>query len=419
MQRVNAETMEQWHAFARDRCAVNWRTRASNPQAPREGFFKQYMIEAHTDAPRSDRSRHDKIQAILRRAAEGAYPAPKRPSTSQKNRAILVDAIEPFVFWYQMGDARFVADCRGRRFWALETVDNAAESEGAVRAITRDGAILDQLWLPMGVQEALPRALGAEIKYVVAGSKSTRAGAEMSKHDGGYLGDEESERADDDNEYLDSEPEDPGFRSAFSGTSAAKALLELRKNDEFRSLLATHRSTLRRQSDDGVGLSTVWYSGKLTHRGTDWAAITETMRRVVQSYTAGIAAVEKLRIGTSEFGGDHITFHLSPASGLDPDTIVSEVFARRSAFKLLMTWKQRVSATAWVFDGVDLHTGDSFQLTMTTNASLRLHLALPDTACANLVPRLLSNLQQYVDATATCPAFEVPAVSAIDPSVSK
>lgn len=118
-------------------------------------------------------------------------------------------------------------------------------------------------------------------------------------------------------------------------------------------------------------------------------------------------AVEARRVSvSSERGVQGDVTEITFQNQLGVDQFRREVFGARSVFRLLLTWDSPSGPNSCRFDAMDMHAGVPVTITMTEGERPRATISLPGNACGNIVPRLLVNLQQFVDATAACSAFE-------------
>lgn len=364
------------------------------------GLFKAYLVETHAD--RDGDLDEKRLKHLLTEAFSRSV---------RVRRRVHLDTIESRFFRVSVGEGRtFMVDCTTPRYWSVETIIRSADADPIVRRLVRDGQHIDQLWLSGLLQERLPSAVQAEVRSISTGFGTRRPGSEF-ESDGGPA-----------DQAVDEDASHEGLAFRAMGADAQEAL-EIFRRSELRRKMAIQRVTARQRVVAPepevvpgepvvkvaplVGYSDLWYHGKLTLRGTANHALVDFMDLVRQKYAAGISAVEERLVGVSRgfLRGEPIQIVFEGVIGV-PE-LVHAVEQRPDAFKLVFTHVEEVRGTTR-FDVVDLHTGDDFKMDMRPvgTGTTRIEVLIGLSCCANVLPRLLTNLQQYVDATAACPVFD-------------
>ena len=384
-----------WEEFAKDACASAYRDlRDDGELEDGKTLLKRYLVEAHTDYGHRNAAASERVADLLDAVAT---------EMKRGDNTLEVDVLGHMFFRLSYGGATCFLDASEIRYWSLETFERSGDVDSWVRRLTTNGDRLDQVWLPISFQQSLSGFLQAEVKRVSASFKRYSERAASARYDGTREADEE--------------PED-GLIARFGGPDGVAMYQQVAELPQFRNSVALYKSTLRSRPPaalgiDGASLSTVWYSGKMTQRGAWWDALQQTPKALVSAYRAGMKAVDDRKIGIPDNGvrGDFIQFDLGTA--VPVETFREEVFGRRSIFRLLLTWEK--ASGDWVqFDAVDLHAGAPIQLLLEQRRDGQtLRMVVPEDACGNVVPRLLTNLQQFVSALAMCRTFEDPGIAAL------
>lgn len=383
-----------WNRTVAKVCQDTYQMRRLQKMDYGTAMYKTYLVEAYEDRKALS---NKKLRQLVEEIVRTAYP-----------RAELdLQMMEERFFFLQIDNTAFVLEAQHPRFWRLETFEDSRQADAKVRKLLSRGNLLDKLWVPSSLQLGVGAATEADIRGL---------STEHFPH-----------RNRDRNKQKKFSEDEARQGLKISGANAKSRFERLRKFEDFGRFLAVVRTELRSEDmalieteDEGppepapVALASIWYHGKITSRGTWFGGISTTISALVSMYSRGIDAVEKQSIQLQRRTESVFETHGSSCGielthPISPDEFQEQVL-ENEAFKLLATWAEVRDGSA-EYDVVDLHTGDQLEIALTSTAdSSRLSVSLGGDACANAVPRLLTNLQQFVDATATCPVFEEAAL---------
>lgn len=379
-----------WQLKMADICRDTYNMRQNKRMPYKTGMFKSYLVEAYEDREQLD---DIALKDLIKGIVKSIYPQDK-PIIEQSDERFFHVILEkqPFVF-----------DCKESRFWRIETDIVSKDSDAILKKLVTNGQWLDQLWLPSSLQISIPRKLGAEIRAL-----STGFGLDKEKDDDDFSFEKDGESS----ELFDK------HSIRISSTKTLEMYEALKKVSSFSRHVAITRTETRWENNGLIALSSVWFQGKITSRGTWFEGLQGIISRTIELYRMGIGSVDECRIGIWEkqVKGKPIFIEFSSNSSFRADLFESIIDHYSKFFKLIITWREDVSDDCSVFDMVDRHTGDSFTLVFRNSDTdlVRLELSISSRSCSNLVPRLLTNIQHYVDATASCALFENPILTEED-----
>lgn len=349
------------------------------------GLYKSYLVEAHCD---SGRLSHEDTRTVIREILDRSFP----------NILHNVYEISDRFFSIEINnDSQMIIDCEKSRIWKIETCIASKKSESILNKIMKKGLFLDNLWLPSSIQLSIPRIMNSQIRGL-----STAFGRDKS---------EETE-IDEQDQNLDIESIEK-HSIKISSPNAVSIYNKLNEIPEFAKHIAVTRLETRsieriENEPNAVALSSIWYNGKITSRGTWFDHLDDTISTVSEKYMIGLNNIDSDRItlAKNKFSGDLIPIVI-------PNTCISFLELKKyistniNIFKLIVAWTDEINDATYKMDLIDCHTNDTFVMHVNLSENtIVLKIDLDSKACANVVPRLLTNIQQYINATAFCPIFE-------------
>lgn len=273
--------------------------------------------------------------------------------------------------WWLEGDTVVAfLDTLNPRFWQLHSTSRASEVARLVRALVAQDARLDTAWLP----KHLLKQLEGDHVWVKSAFES--------------------------DDLLGVDTRARRWRARFEG-QAPDGLLQLLEKSEYVQaatltgvgsrvsepdvgsavIVADYRGAfLTGQGDFSVAASAVW---NLLCRYEQWIIELEERHRLSSYQLAGGGFVIDGDVATLKFGQEVD----------DLDRLVRGLFNAKEPFRL---WgvPERVGG-GWYADAVDLHVGHPFRIDVLRD---RVRVLLEPETCGNTLARLLTNLQQRLDA---------------------
>lgn len=316
------------------------------------GTVKTRMIEAHPEEMSPDGA-HD----LLADTAERLNLTRKR----------LGDEL-----WELTGaEHPMFVDTLNPRFWQLHATASVAEVNRVVRKLVARDARLDTGWLP----KALLQQLDGHQHHLRLSFKSDD-----------LLGGEQAVRR---------------TRVNFEG-DAPSGLLKLLGSDETYAGTTSVTVVGSRVGDASVGTAEVAadYRGAFVTASGDFEVAASAIWRMVDLYEEFVRALEaRYRVVVSPLAGEGLTVDGDVAviefgREVEVERLVHGLFLAKEPFRLWAVPRQ-VDDDEWIADAVDLHVGQPLRMEFSPT-EMRVLLE-PDT-CGNTLARLLTNLQQHLDA---------------------
>lgn len=263
-------------------------------------------------------------------------------------------------------------DTLNPRFWQLHSTSPADEVARTTRAVVAGDARLDTAWLP----KALLRELDGEHLWV----KSAFEADEL-------LGPKVSARK---------------WRARFEGY-APEGLLDLLQGTDYeRAASLTGLGSRVSEPEIGEAVVVAEFQGAFVTGQGDFSVAASAVWNLVRRYEAWVRALEdrhRLASRTLEgsgimLDGDVATIHFG-RDVEDLDRLVDGLFTAKEPFRL---WgvPERTDG-GWFADVVDLHVGHPLRMDILSD---RVRILLEPDTCGNTLARLLTNLQQRLDARA-------------------
>jgi hypothetical protein len=317
------------------------------------GRAKTRVLEAHAPEPSGDG-----VAVLVRALAE----------RSGLHADLVGDEL-----WWLAGDGTVgFLDTLNPRFWQLHSTSPADEVARTVRAVVAGDPRLDTAWLP----KTLLRDLDGEHLWV----KSAFQADEL-------LGSDVSARR---------------WRARFEG-DAPEGLLDLLDGTEYeRAAALTGLGSHVREPNIGEALVVVDFQGAFVTGQGDFSVAASAIWNMVRRYERWVRALEdRHRLSSRALEGSGFTVEGDVATihfGRDVenlDRLVEGLFTAKEPFRL---WgvPERTHG-GWFADAVDLHVGHPMRIDILSD---RVRVLLGPETCGNTLARLLTNLQQRLDARA-------------------
>ena len=306
--------------------------------------------------------------------------APERSSDGVTS--LVADLSEQFGFratrvgdelWWLEGDSVVAyLDTLNPRFWQLHSTSPVDEVARLVRVLVTTDARVDTAWLPKHLLQTL---------------------------DGEHVWVKSAFEAD---ELLGADSAARRWRARFEG-HAPEGLLRLLEGSQYEQaasltgvgsrltepgignavVVANYQGAfLTGQGSFSVAASAVW---NLVRRYEEWVRQLESRHRLTSRALEPTGVVVEGDVATITFGTEVE----------DLDRLVEGLFNAKEPFRLWAV-PERV-ADGWYADAVDLHVGHPFRIDILPD---RVRVLLEPETCGNTLARLLTNLQQRLDARA-------------------
>lgn len=316
------------------------------------GTVKTRVLEAHPGEPSPD--------GVAQLLAETAERLGMR-------RSPLGDEL-----WSLDGDeVRVFVDTLNPRFWLLHSTSQADRVQRVVKSALGVDARLDTAWLPAD----LLQQLDGRHTYV--------------------------RLAFDADDLLGQDSAVQRSRVRFEGDTP-EGLVDLLKGDSRYAGTTSITAMGGYVGDNNLGVAHLVadYRGAFTTARGDFEVAANAIWRMVDLYQAFVTALEERHRLTAEpmreeglyLDGDVATIAFPHA--VDVARLVEGLFQAKEPFRLWAVPRE-VDENEWVADAVDLHVGQPLRLELSP-WDVRVLLE-PDT-CGNSLARLLTNLQQHLDA---------------------
>lgn len=317
------------------------------------GRAKTRVLEAHAPEPSSDG-----VAALVAELAD--------------RTGLTASKVGDELWWLSSDVMTGFLDTLNPRFWQLHSTAPAKAVLRAVRAAVGADARLDKAWLP----KSLLRQLDGEHLWI----KSAFQADEL-------LGDRVSARK---------------WRSRFEGL-APEGLLDLLSGTQYERA-ASLTGLGSRVSEPGVGDATVVvdFSGAFVTGQGSFSVAASAIWNLVRRYEEWVSALEnrhRLEVLPLDANGLKVRGDVATISvGRDVedlDLLVTNLFNAKEPFRL---WgvPSRTDG-GWYVDAVDLHVGHPLRVEVLSD---RVRVLLEPGTCGNTLARLLTNLQQKLDARA-------------------
>lgn len=181
------------------------------------------------------------------------------------------------------------------------------------------------------------------------------------------------------------------------GSKPSKELFELLRNNNFPAIKTSTR-LLNRKDCEIRFLDEVFFDGKITvNKGTDIEEHIHFVDEIIDDYSAKMNQIEEKRMSLKEmvdgFKINGSPFELKFSKKHNLEKLSEKMINSTKPFRLWGVTHDRTNDFLRI-SGVDTHTGDSFSLDLMPEYA---RLYLPEKACGNVVFRLYTNIQHYLD----------------------
>lgn len=284
------------------------------------------------------------------------------------------------------GSVQYYVDKTDTRFLVLHTNALAKDADQIINKMTNSDIYqFDSAWLHTGMLKFIAenfgnRQLGCAVKY-----------EDIFKTNDSVV-----------------EPKND-LRMEIIGTISDTILSTMRENSSLDQIMGYERISLNRgTADDGV-LEDLRYNGRFRLvKGDSIDEHTSLIQQVTNQYRATIKSIERERIRGKKTGsgfiveGNAFTFEFK-RNIENWNAFLPRIFNALTPFRI---WGLPVDTGDNVKKVlcVDMHTGDQLDVEVGANM-MRVYLS--DGSCGNVVLRLYTNLQRYMDANLRCNQLEV------------
>lgn len=265
-------------------------------------------------------------------------------------------------------------DSLDARFWHVYSTSSKTQVERVLKRVLSTTTQLDSAWMP--------RSLLQEIDGTHRWLKSSFEGEEL-------LGPDAPARK---------------WRARFEGDGPDALLDLLAREDQYAraSALTAIGASI---TEPGIGVANVaadWRGNFIIGHG-EFSAGASVVARAADRYAAFVTGLEsghQLRFAGAPDGATGIALNGDVAvlwfdeAIRDVERVVDRLFAAKEPFRLWAVPRQ-VSEHEWEANAVDLHVGQPLRLEISPN---RVRVLLGENTCGNTLARLLTNLQQHLDA---------------------
>lgn len=303
---------------------------------------------------------------------------------------IRVDAVETdddtiHLLYIGKQRAAFYLDTIDPRYWVMHTLSDASGADRAVKGLVTQTRLLDSFWFPThqfvnwSRMVGIPRQMTAKFSVQTGLYQDELADAE------GLL----------DNSLV--------LKIGASGDATARWRWFESQPAMAPSMALSSTRISRRESDSELwALDDVTSSGKVTARGNSFLIHEELILGLKHRYSELLQQWEgRFRLGWASqsggvrpFGETALIRFPDPLSVDDLEALLDRMFDSGEPYRLYALPTAQGSGH-YVARGVDLHTGDKIDFEITSDF-LRAYLS--PTACGNVLTRLLTNLQHFLDA---------------------
>lgn len=281
--------------------------------------------------------------------------------------------------------ATFFLDTLDHRYWIFHTVESASDADQAIRRLVHQTRFLDACWFPShqlgkwSGEVGTPRSLTAKFAVPSLLYRETITDEDLLK----------------DSLYL---------RIGSRGDARTRWDQITESGSILAPQMALWSTKVVRHLDDGASTITsdVTASGKMTSKGTSFRLHQEILAGLRSRYRDMIDAWEQ----TYRIGWDSKNGGLQPSGAVatlafpdaksegEIETIITQIFSCTEPFRLFGI-PAKHGSTRYTIRGIDLHTGDKVDFEITSDF---IRTYLYPTTCGNVLARLLTNLQHFVDA---------------------
>ncbi|WP_271397069.1 hypothetical protein [Salinicoccus roseus] len=284
-----------------------------------------------------------------------------------------------------MNEDEYYFDIRDSRFWIISSNAKAVETDKLHQNLLRDNS-MDSIWLPSSYiyslrYEEIGKMYSIGINYKELISEK----------------DEDLQI----NKYLN-QSED---LSLDLSRNKASAVLDILRDSDIKHNLAYDKISIinstyeENYENTNFVLNDLKFNGKVTARGNSYSHHLDTLNKLLGDYSYKIKNLEeklpiKLEHGIS---GNIGVIELSHEVTLSK--LAKVLSDGKPPFKLWGTpiWKNENTCELFL---IDLHNGNYAKNLNIKLRPNRIYITLSNNSCGNTISRLLTNINQYIDATA-------------------
>ncbi|PFO12704.1 hypothetical protein COJ70_24355 [Priestia megaterium] len=343
-----------------------------NQQIQATNQLKSYVVENHLDSINSTQSYDEKVIEFFKEINSGLTKYEFKINITKDENLFINKSDEGLMF----------IDTTNKRFWKIHSVAKAEVSDYFYKVLTKR-KLFDQIWLPIPFLLGLP-------KY------GELYGVGMSFTE--ELKDDEF-----DNLY----PEKSHNLSMNIRRMYVHQLLDLMKGSAMKEVMGVNKiSILDPSSDDNENyiIDDITYFGKITARGTSYGKHSYILDELLHNYEKSISSIENdysLHFDNvlSTIEGQPIEITLNRKE-IDLHKLVTVIFSGNKPFNLwgMPQWRNENYCKV---NAVDLHNGNYGKTIDFEIFPNLIRAYLPQGTCGNSISRLLTNIHQSIDATAT------------------
>jgi hypothetical protein len=320
----------------------------------RPRLLKSYLMESNRGLPES----HD---GLLVKKSETGLPE-----------------VTALTLKYQNKNARFLVDTSDRRFWVLHTSALSDEARFLFdKLVYSPKGCFDKAWIPSQM-----------IQEVADLPRNDFKGFGLDYLDFFELNPEQQ---------VEASVEELSMR--VSGGSSILALKALMSEKKLQSSLAYSSIRVRRGDRKDYVINELTYDGRFSARGGSSIDAYNSMIEITsKKYRNLIEWIERNSLGVKEVENRTLVkgqaFDLIFKREIEDLSLFIDILASSKQPFRLWGVKNKITNDHYQVIGVDLHTGDSIDLEL---SSYLMRVYLPEGSCGNTVLRLFTNLQHYFD----------------------
>lgn len=266
------------------------------------------------------------------------------------------------------------------RFWIIHNIEPVDTTEGKISEIFQDSYKQDKIYLPNDAME-----------FYRNNVSSYSLGMNLS-----FKSPEESDELISENlyEHVQNELNDLNItlREWTKNQKSINKLLDLFKQVNFPINYSSLNCVFKNDLHEITMKEDIYTNGKFTiNRGNDFSQHMKFVKKVRSDYQQSLFKIEDHLFDNMEGKGDIFVIELE--NEYNPKVLFEYISKSFSDFKLFIIFMDK-EGDSNQYLCIDGHTGDKFYI----NATKRnLYINLPKNACGNVILRLYSNIQNYLE----------------------
>jgi hypothetical protein len=266
------------------------------------------------------------------------------------------------------------------RFWILHNIEKVDTTELLLSNIFQDGYKQDKIYLPNDAMEFYRNNVSA---YSLGMNLAFR-----------YPEEEEDSGTDNFYEKVNNELNNlnMSLRVWSKNQKSIETLLSLFRKVNFPINYTSLNCVFENDLHEITLKEDLFTNGKLTiHRGKDFSQHMKFVKRIRSDYQVGLFQIEEHLFDISQGKGDIFVIELE--NEYNPKALFDYIGKSYNEFKLYVISMDR-DGDSYQYLCIDGHTGDKFYI----NATKRnLYINLPKSSCGNVILRLFSKIQNYLE----------------------